>query len=257
MADEPARRPAHAPPRPINAYAIFLKTSYAWTRKRLGAAAPELAVLDEIAKEWDALDEAGRDPYEALAAKDAARYSRAAASYRGAWTVKAAPGDRTEKRPKKKQKKAPVPPPVMVGRAAAAPPAAIRIGRALPVHDLFAATQGPAAPPAPPPPPPVAPAPFQLPPAAPAPPPPAPAAPAPTTIPGAKYYDREVLMAGKWCPPLAQNQQHAEPRPGERVVRWCLYDPDANEAKPWRVQWKEGGEKMGTRKGRDDVRVKA
>ena len=36
-----------------------------------------------------------------------------------------------------------------------------------------------------------------------------------------------------------------------------LYDPDANEAKPWRVQWKEGGEKMGTRKGRDDVRVKA
>jgi hypothetical protein len=82
MADEPSRRPAHAPPRPINAYAIFLKTSYAWTRKRLGAAAPELAVLDEIAKEWDALDEAGRDPYEALAAKDAARYSRAAAAYR-------------------------------------------------------------------------------------------------------------------------------------------------------------------------------
>ena len=81
MTDEPARRPAHAPPRPINAYAIFLKTSYAWTRKRLGAAAPELAVLDEIAKEWDALDEAGRDPYEALAAKDAARYSRAAAAY--------------------------------------------------------------------------------------------------------------------------------------------------------------------------------
>ena len=128
-----------------------------------------------------------------------------------------------------------------------------------PVHDLFAATQGPAAPPAPPPPPPVAPAPFQLPPAAPAPPPPAPApaAPAPTTIPGVKYYDREVFMAGKWCPPLAQNQQHAEPRPGERVVLWCLYDPDANEAKPWRVQWKEGGERMGTRKGRDDVRVKA
>ena len=90
-----------------------------------------------------------------------------------------------------------------------------------------------------------------------APPPPAPAAPAPTTIPGAKYYDREVFMAGKWCPPLAQNQQHAEPRPGERVVLWCLYDPDANEAKPWRVQWKEGGERMGTRKGRDDVRVKA
>ena len=59
------------------------------------------------------------------------------------------------------------------------------------------------------------------------------------------------------CPPLAQNQQHAEPRPGERVVLWCLYDPDANEAKPWRVQWKEGGERMGTRKGRDDVRVKA
>ena len=58
------------------------------------------------------------------------------------------------------------------------------------------------------------------------------------------------------CPPLAQNQQHAEPRPGERVVLWCLYDPDANEAKPWRVQWKEGGERMGTRKGRDDVRVK-
>ena len=83
MADEPARRPAHAPPRPINAYAIFLKTSYAWTRKRLGTAAPELAVLDEIAKEWDALDEAGRDPYEALAAKDAARYSRAAAAYKG------------------------------------------------------------------------------------------------------------------------------------------------------------------------------
>ena len=27
MSDEPARRPAHAPPRPINAYAIFLKTS--------------------------------------------------------------------------------------------------------------------------------------------------------------------------------------------------------------------------------------
>jgi len=128
-----------------------------------------------------------------------------------------------------------------------------------PVHDLFAATQGPAAPPAPPPPPPVAPAPFQLPPAAPAPPPPAPApaAPAPTLIPGAKYYDREVLMAGKWCPPLAQNQQHAAPRPGERVVLWCLYDPAANEAKPWRVQWKEGGERMGTRKGRDDVRVKA
>ena len=95
MTDEPSRRPAHAPPRPINAYAIFLKTSYTWTRKRLGAAA------------------------------------------------------------------------------------------------------------------------------------------------------------------LAQNQQHAEPRPGERVVLWCLYDPDANEAKPWRVQWKEGGEKMGTRKGRDDVRVKA
>ena len=83
MTDEPSRRPAHAPPRPINAYAIFLKTSYAWTRKRLGAAAPELAVLDEIAKEWDALDEAGRDPYEALAAKDAARYSRAAAAYKG------------------------------------------------------------------------------------------------------------------------------------------------------------------------------
>ena len=58
-------------------------------------------------------------------------------------------------------------------------------------------------------------------------------------------------------PTLKQNQQHAEPRPGERVVLWCLYDPDANEAKPWRVQWKEGGEKMGTRKGRDDVRVKA
>ena len=76
-------------------------------------------------------------------------------------------------------------------------------------------------------------------------------------VPGVKYYDREVLMAGKWCPPLAQNQQHAEPRPGERVVLWCLYDPDANEAKPWRVQWKEGGERMGTRKGRDDVRVKA
>ena len=72
-----------------------------------------------------------------------------------------------------------------------------------------------------------------------------------------KYYDREVFMAGKWCPPLAQNQQHAEPRPGERVVLWCLYDPGANEAKPWRVQWKEGGERMGTRKGRDDVRVKA
>ena len=133
MTDEPARRPAHAPPRPINAYAIFLKTSYA----------------------------------------------------------------------------------------------------------------------------------FQLPPAAPAPPAPAPAVPAPLTrrvpplIPGAKYYDREVFMAGKWCPPLAQNQQHAEPRPGERVVLWCLYDPAANEAKPWRVQWKEGGERMGTRKGRDDVRVKA
>ena len=58
-------------------------------------------------------------------------------------------------------------------------------------------------------------------------------------------------------PTLKQNQQHAEPRPGERVVLWCLYDPDANEAKPWRVQWKEGGERMGTRKGRDDVRVKA
>ena len=37
-------------PLPINAYAIFLKTSYAWTRKRLGAVAPELAVLDEIAE---------------------------------------------------------------------------------------------------------------------------------------------------------------------------------------------------------------
>ena len=52
-------------------------------------------------------------------------------------------------------------------------------------------------------------------------------------------------------------QTPAAPRPGERVVLWCLYDPDANEAKPWRVQWKEGGERMGTRKGRDDVRVKA
>ena len=62
MTDEPSRRPAHAPPRPINAYAIFLKTSYAWTRKRLGAAAPELAVLDEIAKEWDALDEPAATP---------------------------------------------------------------------------------------------------------------------------------------------------------------------------------------------------
>ena len=71
----------------------------------------------------------------------------------------------------------------------------------------------------------------------------------------AKYYDREVLMAGKWCPPLAQNQQHAEPRPGERVVLWCLWDPDANEAKPWRVQWKEGGERLASRRSRDEVRV--
>ena len=101
-----------------------------------------------------------------------------------------------------------------------------------PVHDLFAATQGPAAPPAAPPPPPVAPAPFQMPAEPAVAPAPAPAAPAPTTIPGAKYYDREVYMAGKWCPPLAQNQQHAEPRPGERVVLWCLYDPDANEPSP-------------------------
>ena len=62
-------------------------------------------------------------------------------------------------------------------------------------------------------------------------------------------------MAGKWCPPLAQNQQHAEPRPGERVVLWCLYDPDANEAKPWRVQWKEGGERLASRRSRDEVRV--
>ena len=74
-------------------------------------------------------------------------------------------------------------------------------------------------------------------------------------VPGAKYYDREVFMAGKWCPPLAQNQQHAEPRPGERVVLWCLYDPDANEAKPWRVQWKEGGERLASRRSRDEVRV--
>ena len=78
----------------------------------------------------------------------------------------------------------------------------------------------------------------------------------PTLIPGAKYYDREVLMAGKWCPPLAQNQQHAEPRPGERVVLWCLYDPDANEAKPWRVQWKEGGERLASRRSVDEVRIK-
>ena len=73
---------------------------------------------------------------------------------------------------------------------------------------------------------------------------------------GVKYYDREVLMAGKWCPPLAQNQQHAEPRPGERVVLWCLYDPDANEAKPWRVQWKEGGERLASRRSVDEVRIK-
>ena len=66
-------------------------------------------------------------------------------------------------------------------------------------------------------------------------------------------------MAGKWCPPLAQNQQHAEPRPGERVVLWCLYDPNGikGAAKPWHVRWKEGGEKMETRKGPDDVRVMA
>ena len=42
---------------------------------------------------------------------------------------------------------------------------------------------------------------------------------------------------------------------GERVVLWCLYDPDANEAKPWRVQWKEGGERLASRRSRDEVRV--
>lgn len=77
MTDAGVRRPAAAPPRPINAYAIFLKTAYAWTRTKLGKAAPELAVLDEVAREWDLLDTKGRAPYEALAAKDAARYSRA------------------------------------------------------------------------------------------------------------------------------------------------------------------------------------
>ena len=33
--------------------------------------------------------------------------------------------------------------------------------------------------------------------------------------------------------------------PASASCLWCLYDPDANEA-PWRVQWKEGGSKMGT-----------
>ena len=30
---------------------------------------------------------------------------------------------------------------------------------------------------------------------------------------------------------------------------------DANEAKPWRVQWKEGGERLASRRSRDEVRV--
>ena len=34
-----------------------------------------------------------------------------------------------------------------------------------------------------------------------------------------------------------------------------LDDPDANEAKPWRVQWKEGGERLASRRSRDEVRV--
>ena len=100
MTDAGVRRPAAAPPRPINAYDIFLKTAYAWTRTKLGKAAPELAVLDEVAREWDLLDTKGRAPYEALAAKDAARYSRAAAAHRGAWTVKAASD---KKRPREKK----------------------------------------------------------------------------------------------------------------------------------------------------------
>ena len=79
-----------APPRPMNAFAIFLRTYYKSIREKPGAEAPEIQVLDEIAKEWDALDEAGRDPYEALAAKDAMRYSRAADRYSGEfWTAQA------------------------------------------------------------------------------------------------------------------------------------------------------------------------
>lgn len=242
MTDAGVRRPAAAPPRPINAYAIFLKTAYAWTRTKLGKAAPELAVLDEVAREWDLLDTKGRAPYEALAAKDAARYSRAAAAHRGAWTVKAAsdkkrprekkasfpgwsePAPRSHKKKDPAPAAAPVPGSTMDAVVSAAPaPFRISLDPALlapRVTGVFAAAALPAPPRS-----------------------------------GVKYFDREVRWAGQWSAPVGREQQHANPRPGERIVLWCIYDPDADAAKPWRVQWKEGGERTTRRVGGDYVRV--
>ena len=51
--------------------------SYAWTRSQLGAGAGDVAVLDVVARDWARLDDAGREPYEALAAKDLARSAAA------------------------------------------------------------------------------------------------------------------------------------------------------------------------------------
>ena len=137
MTDEPSRRPAHAPPRPINAYAIFLKTSYACGRGR-----PRARGARRDRQGVGRARRGGARPLRGARGQGRGRYSRGGGL--AAWTVKAAPGE-PKARPKKKQKKTPAPPSVP------------------PVHDLFAATHATGAgafqcPPAPPAPVPAAPA---------------------------------------------------------------------------------------------------
>ncbi|KAH8068023.1 DNA binding protein [Aureococcus anophagefferens] len=92
----PARHP-RAPPRPMEAYAIFLKTAYAWTSERLKKdGRGDLGALEAIAGEWASLPPSELAAYRRIAAGERERYEREMALFDGPALLApaAAPGPR-------------------------------------------------------------------------------------------------------------------------------------------------------------------
>lgn len=99
----PARHP-RAPPRPMEAYAIFLKTAYAWTSERLKKDGKgDLDVLEAIAGEWASLPPSELAAYRRIAAGERERYEREMALFDGPALLApaAAPGPYSRKRVKR------------------------------------------------------------------------------------------------------------------------------------------------------------
>ena len=96
------KRNPRAPPRPMSAYAIYLKTTYKWTRERLAmeqGVTEELAVLDVIAKEWASLSESEVAAYRRIASNDELRYKAEMAGFHEAVLLSPAASGRKRGRP--------------------------------------------------------------------------------------------------------------------------------------------------------------